>query len=57
VIAATSHSKAYDQALAAKRRQLVLGLLALAVCVWLAGHTALYSNLKSLRLAGHTALQ
>jgi len=40
VIAAASHSKAYDQALAAKRRQLVLGLLALAVCVWLAGHTA-----------------
>lgn len=40
MIAAASHVEAYAQALAAKRRQLALGLVALAVCVWLAGHTA-----------------
>ncbi len=38
--ASASHAKAYANAVAAKRRQLWLGLLALAVCVFFAGHAA-----------------
>jgi len=46
VNAPTSHAKAYAQAVAAKRRQLGLGLLTLAVCVMFAGHAAEISFAK-----------
>ncbi len=44
--AAADHSKAYAHAVAAKRRQLWLGLLALAVCVLFAGQAAEISIAK-----------
>ena len=53
MIAPRSHAKAYAHAVAAKRRQLWLGLLALAVCVFFAGHAAEISVPKFLDNIGN----
>jgi len=53
VSASASHANAYANAVAAKRRQLWLGLLALAVCVFFAGHVAEISVNKFLDNIGN----